>query len=456
MNRIPINVTTAIEAAKTSVLQYMIVALCSLVLFCDGFDTQTMSYILPRLAKEWHIPGGALGPIFSSALVGLLIGYLIISSLSDRFGHKRVMILSTVFFGICTLLTAQATTVPELIALRFLTGLGLGGAAPSAIALTGEYSASRLRATFVLIIYCGFSLGFVAAGFAAAALLPTYGWPSLLWVGGAFPIVLAAILTFAVPESVSFLVRRESRFRRLAAVMRRIDRSLPIEADTRFTEVRVETNRAAIISLFRDGRMAGTLLLWFVFFVNLSIFYLMQTWLPAIIGNLHYPIGTVAWVTAMPTIAGTVCVVVVGPAMDRFGPYRVLTVLYLGSCGLLALTATAFSSPLWMLMVSIFMAGFFVSGGQKGIIALAAIYYPGEIRSTGCGWALGVGRFGSIAGPAAAGLMFDAQWSAAQVFQAAGVTILFAGAAIYLMGRLQAPQGRRVTVACAVTVTQKH
>jgi AAHS family 4-hydroxybenzoate transporter-like MFS transporter len=109
-----------------------------------------------------------------------------------------------------------------------------------------------------------------------------------------------------------------------------------------------------------------------------------------------------------------------------------------------------------MLMVSIFMAGFFVSGGQKGIIALAAIYYPGEIRSTGCGWALGVGRFGSIAGPAAAGLMFNAQWSAAQVFQAAGVTILFAGAAIYLMGRLQAPQGRRVTVACAVTVTQKH
>jgi AAHS family 4-hydroxybenzoate transporter-like MFS transporter len=456
LNRIPINVTTTIEAARTSPLQYMIVALCSLVLFGDGFDTQAMSYILPRLAKDWHIPGNALGPIFSSALIGLLIGYLIISSLSDRFGHKRVMILSTLFFGVCTLLTVTATTVPELITLRFLTGLGLGGAAPSAIALTGEYSAQRLRATFVLIIYCGFSLGFVAAGFAAAELLPLYGWTSLLWVGGAFSIALAVILALALPESVSFLVRRESRFRRLAAVMRRIDRTLPIDADTRFTETRAETNRAAIVSLFRDGRMAGTLLLWFVFFVNLSIFYLMQTWLPTIIGNLHYPIRTVAWVTAMPTIAGTVCVVVVGPAMDRFGPYRVLTVLYTGSCALLALTATVFTSPLWMLMVSIFMAGFFVSGGQKGIIALAAIFYPAEIRSTGCGWALGVGRFGSIAGPAAAGVMFNAQLSAADVFLAAGVTILFAGAAIYAMGRLHEPKGRRSAGARVVPVGHEH
>ncbi|WP_233838189.1 MFS transporter [Paraburkholderia sp. ZP32-5] len=452
MNRQSINVTTAIEAAKTSPLQYTIVALCSLVLFGDGFDTQAMSYILPRLAKDWHIPGSALGPIFSSALIGLLVGYLIISSLSDRFGHKRVMILSTVFFGVCTLLTVKATSVPELIALRFLTGLGLGGAAPSAIALTGEYSAQRLRATFVLIIYCGFSLGFVAAGFAAASLLPHYGWTSLLWVGGAFPLLLAVVLALALPESVSFLVRRESRSRRLAAVMRRIDRNLPIDTDTRFVETRVDTKRAAIVSLFRDGRMAGTLLLWFVFFVNLSIFYLMQTWLPTIIGNLHYPIATVAWVTAMPTIAGTVCVVVVGPAMDRFGPYPVLTVLYIGSCGLLALAAAALSAPLWMLMVATFMAGFFVSGGQKGIIALAAIFYPAEIRSTGCGWALGVGRFGSIAGPAAAGMLFNAHWSAAEVFQAAGVVILFAGAAIYLMGRLCAPARRPLEDAASRTV----
>jgi AAHS family 4-hydroxybenzoate transporter-like MFS transporter len=436
----PINVTDVIERAKTSPLQYLIVALCSLVLFVDGFDTQAMSYILPRLSKDWHIAGSALGPIFSSALIGLLVGYLIISSLSDRFGHKRVMILSTLFFGVCTLLTVTASTVPELVTLRFLTGLGLGGAAPSAIALTGEYSAQRLRATFVLVIYCGFSLGFVAAGFTAAALLPAYGWTSLLWAGGVFPIVLAVFLMIGLPESVSFLMRRETRSARLGKVMRRIDRSLCIDADVTFTETRVAIKRAAIISLFSDGRAAGTLLLWLVFFINLSIFYLMQTWLPTIIGNLHYPIHTVAWVTAMPTIAGTVCVVVVGPAIDRFGPYRVLSVLYVGSCILLAATAVTFSSPLWVLMVTIFLAGFFVSGAQKGIIALAAIYYPAEIRSTGCGWALGMGRFGSIAGPAAAGLMFSAQLSAAQVFYAAGATILSASVAIYFMGRLAQPR----------------
>ncbi|HZY14860.1 MAG TPA: MFS transporter, partial [Beijerinckiaceae bacterium] len=144
--------------------QYIITLLCGLVMFLDGFDTQSISYMAPQIAKEWGLSREVLGPIFSSALTGLMVGYLFLSPLSDRFGHRRMMLVSTIAFAVTTLITAFATNVTELIVLRFVTGLFLGSAIPSAVALTGEYSPKRLRATFVLIIYCGFSLGFVAAG----------------------------------------------------------------------------------------------------------------------------------------------------------------------------------------------------------------------------------------------------------------------------------------------------
>ena len=155
--------------------QYIITLLCGLVMFLDGFDTQSISYMAPQIAKEWGLSREVLGPIFSSALTGLMVGYLFLSPLSDRFGHRRMMLVSTIAFAVTTLITAFATNVTELIVLRFVTGLFLGSAIPSAVALTGEYSPKRLRATFVLIIYCGFSLGFVAAGALAAWMLPLYG-----------------------------------------------------------------------------------------------------------------------------------------------------------------------------------------------------------------------------------------------------------------------------------------
>src|SRR5581483_1958057 len=133
------------------------------VMLLDGFDTQAISYMAPLMAKEWGLSRETLGTIFSSALAGLMVGYLVLSPLSDRFGHRRVLLVSTVIFALLTLTTAFARSATDVVVLRFLTGTGLGAAIPSAVALTGEYSPRRLRASFVLAIYCGFSLGFVVA-----------------------------------------------------------------------------------------------------------------------------------------------------------------------------------------------------------------------------------------------------------------------------------------------------
>jgi AAHS family 4-hydroxybenzoate transporter-like MFS transporter len=413
--------------------QYLITLLCGLVMFLDGFDTQSISYMAPLIAKEWGLSREVLGPIFSSALTGLMAGYLFLSPLSDRFGHRRMMLVSTVAFGLTTMITAFATNVTELIALRFITGLFLGSAIPSAVALTGEYSPKRFRATFVLAIYCGFSLGFVAAGALAAWMLPLYGWRSLLWVGAIAPLVLSVFLFLFLHESLDFLVRTKAEGHRIWRILRRVDPALPEAAPNSFTTEEKEVG-SAVGSLFTSGRALGTIVLWIIFFLNLAEFYALQSWLPTILTNLHYPLTSVALATTLTTVGGIVIAVVIGPAMDKLGPYRSLAVLYLLGVVFVALMGVALSQPEWVLMMATFFAGCCVSGGQKSVIALSAVFYPAPIRSTGVGWALGIGRVGGIGGPLLIGLLLGWHLSPASLFYAASIPMLLASLLVALLG----------------------
>ncbi len=429
-----IHVPNIINEGRISAFQYLIVVLCGLVMFIDGFDTQAISYMAPLLAKEWGISRQMLGPIFSSALVGLMIGYLALSPLSDRFGHRRLLIASTIFFALFTGLTVATANVDELMALRLLTGMGLGAAIPSAVALTSEYSPKRLRASFVLAIYCGFSLGFVVAGIAAAWLLPAFGWRSGLWVGAVVPLSFSILLFLLLPESLDRLVRTGADARQILSILCRIDARLATTpAPASFTTDR-EERLSAVGSVFQAGRGAGTLLLWFVFVLNLAEFYALQSWLPTILTNEHYALTTVATATSLTTAGGIIAAFVVGPAMDRIGAYGSLACLYLAGVVFVALTGIALARPEGILLTATFFAGFCVSGGQKSVIALAALFYPAPVRSTGVGWALGVGRFGGIAGPLLMGLLLGWNFAPKSIFFAAAIPMLLAAASVALMG----------------------
>src|SRR5271165_609515 len=179
--------------------------ICAAVLLLDGFDTQAIGYVAPALAKEWGLTKGALGPVFSAGLVGLMIGALVFGPLADRVGRKKIIVFSTLAFGIGALVTAFVQDVNTLLAVRFLTGLGLGGAMPNAIATTAEFNPRRRRATMVMIMFCGFSVGAALGGLLAAALIPHFGWRSVFVVGGIAPLLLAAVLARQLPESVRFL-----------------------------------------------------------------------------------------------------------------------------------------------------------------------------------------------------------------------------------------------------------
>src|SRR5258706_7070560 len=195
----------------------------ALMLYVDGFNTQVIGYIAPQIAKNWNIPRDVLGWILAADKVGLLIGYLFVAPLSGYFGHKRVSIGCIVLFGFLAFLTTTADNTVELFVLRLLTGIGLGGALPSGVALTGEYFPKHRRSTSITFIYCGLSFGQLSAGEVSNAVLQPFGWQAALWVGGAFALLLAALLDAILPESLEYLVHRRGQPGAAARILQRID-----------------------------------------------------------------------------------------------------------------------------------------------------------------------------------------------------------------------------------------
>ncbi|GAB2872650.1 aromatic acid/H+ symport family MFS transporter [Paraburkholderia jirisanensis] len=428
-----INIHEVIDRHRIGRTQYVGLGLCALLMLFDGFNTQTISYIVPVLANEWHLPKSILGTIFSAAFVGLLIGNFGISPLANRFGPKKMTVLSTALFGLFTLLTVFVTNAPQLIVLRLLTGIGLGAAAPCAIGLTSEFSPQRTRATFVLLIYVGYSLGFTIAGFCCGAMIPTFGWVGPLWVGGLGPIALTLLLIPFLPESASYLARRRSQIHLLQMAQRFFPKfALPDGAI--LTSNEGQTGETKIKGLFSARLRVGTFLLWAVFVINLAEFYFLQSWLPTVLHSLSYTPDLIVWATAVSTIGGMVAGLAMGPLMDRIGPYMILSVLYLfGSISMLAISA-AFGTAHWILVLTVFCCGFCVSGGQKGVVALGSIFYPAGLRATGVAWAYGVGRLGGAAGTYLAGVLYAANWAPDAIFRVAAAPAVVAAICVGLMG----------------------
>src|SRR5215475_5950680 len=192
-----VDIVDFIDRRPIGGFQIGVLLACAGVLFLDGFDTQAIGYVAPALAKEWSLTRGALGPVFSAGLFGLMIGALVFGPLADRVGRKKIIIFSTAAFGLGALITPLAQDASTLLVIRFLTGLGLGGAMPNAVALTSEYNPQRRRATMVMIMFCGFSIGAALGGLLAADLIPRFGWRSVFAVGGVAPLIMIPILAWA-------------------------------------------------------------------------------------------------------------------------------------------------------------------------------------------------------------------------------------------------------------------
>lgn len=434
----PLTVSSLIDARPVGRVQYLVLLLCGFVMFLDGFDTQAISFAAPVLAEEWGLTPAELGPVLSAAIFGLMVGYLVLSPLAARFGHRRVIIVTTALFGTLTLLSSFSAGPVELVVLRFLTGAGLGAAIPSLVALTSEFAPKRRRSTFVLFIYCWLALGFVAAGVVSGLVIPQFGWRAMFVVGGVLPLLLVVVLIRVLPESPRYLLATAPDSARLRALIRRLDPTLSPTATVVADPGDVDAPRGAasmVVELLRRRWIASTLLLWVAFIANLAAFYSIQSWLPSIIGADGRDQPVVIGATILTTIGGIVAATVIGPAMDRISPFLTLGVVYLLGAVFVALLGVALGGSTWMLLVAAFLSGTCVTGGQMSIVALAAHIYPARLRSTGVGWALGIGRIGGIVGPIFVGLAIGAGVEPSVVFMVIAATLVAAGASVLILGR---------------------
>ncbi|WP_199743481.1 MFS transporter [Caulobacter sp. 602-1] len=426
-----------IDPVRFGPFQVGIAALCALVAMLDGFDTQSIAYVAPRIAEDWHLAPSAFGPIFGAGLLGLTIGAFVLSSAADRFGRKIIILLSVAIFGIFALLTARVRTMDELLALRVLTGIGLGGAMPNIIALTNEYAPARYKATLVTVMFCGFPLGSTIGGLVTAPLIADHGWTWVFLLGGAMPLALLPVLAWLLPESARFLALRPGQEPRIAAILRKASPELSVEAfvaSVRAESQGSQTPRFPVAALFAEGRAGRTILVWTAFFMNLLVMYFLVNWLPSLLKSLGLPLKTAILSTALLNLGGVVGGVVLGRLIDRRDPYLILSAAYFAAALFIAVIALAGPNTA-LLLAAATACGFGVSGAQIGLNAVTANAYPTAIRSTGIGWALGVGRIGSILGPTIGGALLALGWTPQSLLLTAIAPALVAALAVFALRR---------------------
>ncbi|SEF03568.1 MFS transporter, AAHS family, 4-hydroxybenzoate transporter [Burkholderia sp. WP9] len=431
-----IDIKAFIDGRSISPYQWLLVALCFLVVTADGMDVAIMGFVAPSIIHDWGISRPAFGLVMSAAPLGLVIGALGAGPASDRVGRKWVLITSVFLFGVFTIATAFTRSPMEMATLRLLTGIGLGAAMPNSTTLLSEYAPQRKRSLLITIMFTGFNLGSALIGFVAGWLIPDHGWRSVLIFGGALPLALIPLQVWLLPESARLLAVRGASPSRIGATLGRV-------CGERFTgdEVFVSSEpplptRKPIGVLFSHGYGFMTVALWATYFMGLLVIYLLMGWLPTLMKDAGLTVTSAANVTAMFQIGGTIGAVLVGWMMDKVRPAPVISAAYLGGglCVLALGWIGALSSSLaWF----VFAAGFCMSGAQTGLNAFAPGRYPTLARATGVSWMLGMGRFGSIFGSAIGGALLGLGLQFSAILPLLAVPATLAAVAILLAQRVR-------------------
>ena len=405
-----INANEVIDHAQLKAIHWRVILLSALIIIFDGYDLVIYGVALPKLMVEWQIDTITAGFLGSIALFGMMFGAIIFGSLSDKletygFSRKKLIILCICLFSSFTFLCGYASNPQSFGIFRFLAGLGLGGVMPNVIALMTEYAPKKLRATLVSLMFSGYAVGGMCSALLGMWLVPQYGWKIMFLLGG-LPLLLLPMIWLLLPESIDYLVRRK-KTEQAIHILKQIDSNVTYTTQTSISlhQANQTSSKTPVKDLFTENRGPITLLFWGSVFMALVLVYALGNWLPKLMVEAGYDLSTSLFFLFALNIGGMLGAIGGGYLADRFNLAKVLCTLFLS--GAIALFLLSYSLPTFVLYICIAIAGAASIGGQILLLAYMSQFYSSNIRATGLGMALGVGRLGAILGPILCGWLLS-------------------------------------------------
>lgn len=426
-----IDVNDVVDNATFNKFHWKVLFWCTLIIIFDGYDLVIYGVVLPLLMDQWGLNPYVAGLLGSSALFGMMFGAMSFGMLSDKLGRKKTIIMCVVLFSVTTVINGFATTPWEFGILRFIAGLGIGGVMPNVVSLMSEYSPKKSRSTLVALMFSGYAVGGMMSAGLGIWIVPNFGWEIMFYLAIVPMLMLPFMLKF-LPESVAFLMaqKREGEAR---SILQRVapDRNIT-ERDVLIVPPTTES-KAPVLELFRDGRAMSTMMFWTAFFCCLLMVYALGSWLPKLMSSAGYALSSSLMFLMVLNVGAIVGAVGGGWLADRFSLRSVLVSFFLLGSGSLILLG--YESPMWFLYTLMGIAGATTIGSQILLYAYVAQYYPTSIRSTGLGWASGIGRNGAIVGPMLGGTLLAMALPHQMNFLALAIPGAIATVAIALVDR---------------------
>lgn len=385
--------------------RWSVVALCFVIALLDGFDTQSIAFIGPAIADDFGLQATDMTWVITASTIGMCAGAMTLGTFGDRIGRKKTILLALILFGVFSLAGAFAQTLEQIVVLRFLIGLGMGGATPALLALTAEFSPKARRGTFMTLVLLGLPGGALLGGLVAAAWLPLMGWRGIFLVGGVLPLALLLVCVKLLPESPVFLATQQDPVAQAQA--RRIMEAIsgqPVAPEAELLTDDKKAARSSVRALFSVRYRMVTIAVFTTYLLNWIAWYLLLLWMPTALKTL----GLAGSQAAMGTVTVNGAFILFAIPLSIILPWvnaRKLLLAMFGAGVLVALGLGLAGSNFALVFVLIGLAGFGIGGQQLALNYLIANAYPTQLRATATGWGIGIGRLGSIVGSALGGLI---------------------------------------------------
>lgn len=419
---------------RPSLYGALLLALCIVVGMVEGYDVQAMSLAAPLLARVWALDPQAVGAPLSASLIGQVIGGFLLAPLGDRFGRRYAMLLGLGIAGVATLSGAYVTQYSIMLAVRFVAGLGLGLALANTIALAMELVPTSWRSIAVVLVCSGYPLGAASGAATVGLFLASHGVAAIFYVGGLSTLAALFLCALVLPESPVILARRPGGQERLRALLARL--GVYVDPKQRLVGQVVEAGLSKVAALFTPERRTVTLLLWLLMFANLSLVYFFVMWLPSLFVSSGLDPHAAIRATSIFSFSGIFGGLVLATLLPRIGPVATLGICYAATiASVAAFAGLSETGPVFYFVL--ICCGFLIIGSQFCLSAVANLFYPGPIRTTGAGFALGAGRFGGVFAPIVGGVILARVSSPHVAFYAALVPAAISMVALLALRRLR-------------------